>query len=153
MRHGDSGWDGDPPSDHERVLSPLGRRQAEDVAQQLARRRWAPDEAWCSSALRASETAAIAERVLGGGPCQCRRELYDIDVEALQAFIGDTSTLTSAMVVGHNPALSAAASVLTGVAVSLSPGCAALLTHAPAPWADAVAARDWTLVDVLRPAV
>lgn len=102
----------DPPaggSDHDRPLTPRGRKDAEALGRRLAADRLGfdaaelPAVALCSSARR---TAQTAEAVLGDPPTRLdvRHALYQASPEEV---LGEVRTVDddigSVMVVGHNP--------------------------------------------------
>lgn len=156
LRHGESGWEGDPPSDHERTLTALGAAQARMAAQALVHRGWVPQRILSSSARRAHDTAELVAHAAGVA-VERHQALYSGGLGVLQSCVAALADdVEVVLVVGHNPALSAAASTLCGSAVSLSTGCAALLektlleTHAPT-WADAIHDPGWRLAALLTP--
>ncbi len=151
LRHGDSGWDGDPPSDHARTLTALGVAQARAAAEALVQRGWRPQRILSSNARRALDTAAEVGAVAGVA-VEPQAVIYDGGVGVLQSCIAALpDDVEVVVVVGHNPALSAASSLWGQAAVSLATGCAALLEKPAARWSDAVAAPGWRLVDVVTP--
>src|SRR5437016_1261613 len=65
MRHGDAvGLSDKIPTDAERTLSVLGRRQVDHAAEGLRRRQLVPEAIVSSPLIRARETAEILARVL-----------------------------------------------------------------------------------------
>ena len=151
MRHGESGWDGDPPSDHDRVLTERGRLQAASSARQIVAHGWVPERVITSTASRATETAGIVADTLEGVACEQAQAIYSGGLGVLQDIIGALDACQVVMVVGHNPTFSSAASTLSSDDVRLSTGNAALLELEAPSWEEAMSARDWRLVDVVRP--
>lgn len=108
MRHAravDSHRDGD----HARPLTDEGRKVAEGMFAELARRGLEPTRMLVSSAARTRETAA------SGPECELRflDELYNADAEAIAALVNRNSEETDGpiMVVAHNPGISAYAAI------------------------------------------
>lgn len=62
MRHGEAGRHS---LDHERELTDVGRKQAANVAEQIAQSDSKPRAIWCSPYIRARQTAAIVGDILG----------------------------------------------------------------------------------------
>ncbi|MEP3562148.1 MAG: phosphohistidine phosphatase SixA [Marinobacter sp.] len=62
MRHGEAGRHS---LDHERELTEVGRKQAANVAEQIAKADSKPCVIWCSPYIRARQTAAIVADILG----------------------------------------------------------------------------------------
>jgi phosphohistidine phosphatase len=151
LRHGESGWDGDPPSDHERVLTANGRVEAQRTAKQLVDAGWSPDRVFCSTANRARETAALLAEPIKT-QLEHHQAIYSGGLGVLQELVGAVDDgVETVVVVGHNPSLSGAASVLSNSDVALSTGHAALLRIEADSWEAAMASCGWDLVDVVRP--
>jgi phosphohistidine phosphatase len=109
-----------PRGDASRGLTDQGRREAREAAEALLERHARPAMILTSPRLRARETAEIVGRVLGvsvevreGLDSGARAAAY---LDALQP-----TEERDALVVGHNPELSAFASSLAGTAVSFRP--------------------------------
>ncbi|MFV8570975.1 phosphohistidine phosphatase SixA [Marinobacter sp. SBS5] len=62
MRHGEAGRHS---LDHERELTEVGRKQAANVAEKIAKSDCKPKIIWCSPYIRARQTAAIVAEILG----------------------------------------------------------------------------------------
>lgn len=145
---------------------PLSLRGCEDAARLghlLAEKGPVPDSVFCSTALRARQTADL---VLEGLRTQVRycANLYLADEETLSDFLYDGGQSTTLMIVGHNPALAQFARGLIRN-VPLGPDaakCLSLYDHYPtgtltditfdgSDWED-VRAGTGRLVQFLRPA-
>ncbi|MCA9621522.1 MAG: histidine phosphatase family protein [Myxococcales bacterium] len=153
LRHATSGWDGDPPTDHDRVLTSWGREEAMAVGAKLRAEGLAPERVLCSTALRAQETAKLA---VGESPATTSvQELYTGGLHTVAESVGGLEPSDGVVwVVGHNPGLSHAASALSGRAVELAPGHAACLSVEAETWEEAFTlAGDWTLLAVATPGV
>ena len=100
--------------DHERPLARRGRRDAERMGAEVARRRLAPERILCSSSRRTRETLdAILPQLPAGPAVVIDRELYLASPEAILARIADVDDrVRTLLVVGHNPGIAALAEQL-----------------------------------------
>lgn len=67
MRHGEAGWHRE---DRQRTLTDPGRKGVVRTARQLLDAGWKPDRIWCSTLVRARETARIVGGVMTLSPLQ-----------------------------------------------------------------------------------
>lgn len=102
--------------DRERPLSPIGVQAAEQMAREIVRAEFLPDQILCSPARRACETLAVLEPYLDN---DCRvvfsEALYETEHDDYRAIIesyGDDPTCL--LIVGHNPTIQATALGLIG---------------------------------------
>lgn len=107
LRHTKSDWGEPGLEDHDRPLSPRGRRAAVLIAAHCRQARVRPALVLCSTATRARETLAAVMPGLGlHARASFRPSLYGASVEAIERMIrGLDPALGSAMIVGHNPEL------------------------------------------------
>lgn len=107
LRHAKSSWDEPDARDHDRPLSPRGRRAAGLVAAHLRRRPINPELVLCSSARRAHETLdAIIESLGGRAEVIVEGDLYGAGEQELLARIREVRQgVASVMVIAHNPGL------------------------------------------------
>lgn len=116
LRHAEAGPAVAGQRDRDRTLTCRGRRDAERVGRELARRGVAPDLALSSGARRADETMNL---VLNQRPADPRRmvapELYEADADTLVRWLrrsgGRARTI---LMVGHNPSIEALAMLIHG---------------------------------------
>ncbi|WP_020400121.1 SixA phosphatase family protein [Kordiimonas gwangyangensis] len=105
LRHAKSDW-GDPKlSDHDRVLSERGIKDAGRMGRALARQSLAPEIVICSTATRARQTLELVMDA-GGFDWQVQYEpsLYMASVSNILSVIkSDAGECASALLVGHNP--------------------------------------------------
>lgn len=150
LRHGESGWDGHPPSDHERILTDRGRGEAQRIGDKLRGMSWTPDQVVCSTAERARQTAALAA---AEAPVSHHQQLYAGGLGALSDIVGQIGDdVATVWAVGHNPSFSGLASALSGVDTRLSTANAACLEIEADSWEEAMAmVGAFTLVDLLTP--
>ncbi len=161
VRHGKSSWADPDLDDHDRPLAPRGRRAAPVIAGWLASRGHLPDRVLCSSSRRTRETLACMAEALPGLPeAEIDARLYHAAPSALRDRLAALdNTVTAAMVVGHNPGLSALTRRLTNGDVR--PGCARAFEHFPTAAAAVLTfdIADWSeiryesgqFVDFARP--
>ncbi len=106
LRHAKSSWDDTALPDHDRPLTPRGRRATARVAEHLRRQRVQPDLVLCSTARRAYETLEGIVGALNAKEIIVDQTLYGASVSELLARLrrvgGD---VRSVMVIGHNPGL------------------------------------------------
>jgi phosphohistidine phosphatase len=105
LRHAKSSWDDPLLDDHDRPLTPRGRRAAAQVGRYLRREGISPDLVLCSSATRTQETLDLLD--LSGEP--------EVLIES--ALYGATATrlldrlrrvedrADSVLLIGHNPGI------------------------------------------------
>lgn len=153
MRHAKSSWKQGNLSDHERPLNGRGRGDAPRMGHELAARGWVPGLVASSDSQRTRETWARMCEPLGipDQDVLWSNHLYLAGLRAIRrhALDWDGST-TTALVLGHNPGWSDAASALSGRPVDMTTGNCALLVGAGATWTEALL-RPWELVGLLRP--
>ncbi|MDH7514981.1 MAG: histidine phosphatase family protein [Bacteroidota bacterium] len=126
MRHAKSSWDDSTLPDHERPLNARGERDTPVMGRLLKKRGIHPDLILTSTAVRALQTArGIAHEI--GYPLQDIRTdefIYHasgLELVGLIAALADT--VSSVMLVGHNPAASEAVDFLTGKRIGSLPTC------------------------------
>lgn len=116
LRHAKSDWDAGEQEDHLRPLTGRGRRAAATMGRFLSAAGPLPDLALTSPTVRAEETLRIAADT-GGWGCRVRVEpaFYGCGPEeALAALRQVANEEQVVMAVGHEPAWSALAGLLTG---------------------------------------
>lgn len=116
LRHAKSSWDEPTLADHERPLSPRGRRAAQLLAKHFVSATIRPEVIFCSSATRARETLAPITAAMGlGDRVQIDTGLYGATAEQILVRLRTVDQdVTSVLVVGHNPGLQDLALELSG---------------------------------------
>lgn len=115
LRHAKSSWSDNSLSDHERPLSPRGRRAAPAMATILRRDVPMPELVYCSDAVRTRQTLDLLD--LEAVPTTIERRLYLADARELVALLRETpDSVRSVLVIGHNPGLHDLAVGLAGEA-------------------------------------
>jgi phosphohistidine phosphatase len=113
MRHASARTHGE--SDHARQLTRRGEAEAADVARRLARAGIRPDYAVISAAMRARETWGAVARACGDCEISYDESLYGASAETvLEVLRRVPHEARTVAYVGHNPAASYLAAVLSG---------------------------------------
>jgi len=103
LRHAKSSWDSPALDDHERPLAPRGRRAIEVMSLYMRASGIEPQVVLCSSSRRTRETL---DGLGVGGEHLIERSLYSASCEELLACLHELPDgVSSAMVIGHNPAV------------------------------------------------
>lgn len=149
MRHGTAAPSSET-GDHGRALTSSGVAEAGRVASQLRRREWWPEWVASSDARRTRETCRGLALDLEG--VLFKQELYLAGRAVFTQLLEASIPIGTALLVGHNPGISSAASWLSGVRLQMSPANAALLEADAASWEVALGMSEgWRLVSFLRP--
>ena len=148
MRHakaaaaGEAGGDDAPEgADRDRPLAPRGRRDAPAAGAWLAGSGWVPDLILSSDAARARETTElVVEGLTGAGAPEPSVRyvggLYESSVHQVLHVVAELpADVATAMVVGHEPTMSAVVAVLTGTRVDFATSAVALIELAGG-WSD-----------------
>jgi phosphohistidine phosphatase len=153
MRHAKSDWSSPGLSDHDRQLNARGCRAAPLMADFLLKQGLQADVILVSSAVRAQQTLErlrptwSSEAVVWTVP-----SLYLASPEEITKQIhGLHDSWHRAMVIGHNPGLSALASQLSGQAIELPTAAVALFSSPADNWCGALAAHPWKLEALWKP--
>ena len=113
-------------ADFDRPLNARGKRDAPFMGERLKKARIKPDLIVSSPANRAITTAEIIAEIIGFpiSDIVTRRSIYDGDAGVLLRLIQNLgSSITNAMLIGHNPEITSVASYLTNYPVSNIPTC------------------------------
>lgn len=159
LRHAKSSWPDTGVDDHDRPLSPRGRRAAKKMAKHLRQQGLSPAMVLCSSAIRSRETLAlIAPALSKKTKIQVEDELYAAPVEALlQRLRRVPDLIASVMLIGHNPGLQDLALTLAGRGAKLErlregfPTAALITLRIPAGSWREFGPGDAELVDYVVP--
>jgi phosphohistidine phosphatase len=114
LRHGKSSWSDSTLADIDRPLAPRGERASRKLAKYIRRKRIKPALVLCSSSLRTRQTLEAVEASLGKHcAVEVLPQLYAASgqelLERLQAL---PESVSSVMLIGHNPGLHSLALVL-----------------------------------------
>jgi len=120
LRHAKSSWKDESLTDFQRPLAPRGKRAAPAMGAFMAREGHVPDRILCSAARRALDTWDLVEEEMEEAlgrelTAEIREDLYHASPESLLAILRDLpDSLTSVLMVGHNPTMEDLASALAG---------------------------------------
>ena len=127
-------------TDFERTLNPEGIRDAVRLGKLLSSRGAHPEVIFASSAVRARHTAILIAEHTGLEPhdMQCLEALYTASAQSIIALLASLDdAAVSAMVVGHNPAMSQLIARLTSEStIHLAPSGCALIGLSISSWSD-----------------
>ena len=125
LRHAKSSWSDRSLADEERPLAPRGRKAAKRMAKELWRREIRPELVLCSFSRRTQETLELIASSLGDPANEVEESLYEAGSDGLLARLSAVSdTVSSVLVIGHNPGLQ-------DLALRLAPGCERLAEKFP----------------------
>ena len=120
LRHAKSSWDDPSLADHERPLARRGQKATARIASYIDDSGIRPGLVLCSTARRARETFEGISRALGSPTVHFKAELYDSSArEWLEALKSIDESVSSVMLIGHNPALADLVLVLASDGVDL----------------------------------
>jgi len=106
LRHAKSSWDDPALADHDRPLSPRGRRHSKLIAEHMHREEMGPALVLCSSATRTRETLELVRPALGEASVVVEDKLYGASSDRLLERIRQMpEEVSSLMLIGHNPGL------------------------------------------------
>ena len=106
LRHAKSSWSDATLVDHERPLSPRGRRDAKRIADHLLRLGIVPALVLCSTSRRTRETLELVGPALDAATVSLESELYAASAETLlERLHAVPEGVGSVMLIGHNPGL------------------------------------------------
>jgi phosphohistidine phosphatase len=114
LRHAKSDWSQPGQKDHDRELARRGRRAAPEIGAYMARHRLIPDRVLCSPAQRTRQTLdLVAEKFPAPPPVTFEARLYNANPDGiLQTIRATQRDIRTLLVIGHNPGLQAAATML-----------------------------------------
>jgi phosphohistidine phosphatase len=115
LRHAKSSWKDPSLVDCDRPLAPRGRRAARAMADHLRREGIRPALILCSPTRRTRETLELVAETLPDAPVWVEEALYGAaEQDLLRRLRKLPGTVTSALVIGHNPGLHELALALAG---------------------------------------
>jgi len=164
LRHAKSDWDDHRIDDHDRPLAERGQGDAPRMGEYIRAQKWEPEMVLCSTAARTRETWELLAPKLKTKPkVRFERSLYLAGWPVLLGVVqGAHASVSSLMLIGHNPGLEQLAVALAlqpktpaerGRAETMSkkfPTCALAVLEFEGTWRDVRAGRG-TLVAFVRP--
>ena len=153
MRHAKSAAGGLGTSDHERILTDRGQREATEIAERLVELGWTPHLVVSSDAMRTRQTWEAMEPHFDPVPeVRWDPELSLAGVDAVQrSLVQLDDDITDVLVLGHNPGWQAVISYFAGRQERLTTANAALLHATSDSWRQAAQPGALELIQVLRP--
>ena len=141
VRHAKSSWSDSSVSDHDRKLNPRGLKDAPEMGRRLAAVPCIPDKVFCSTAVRARQTAELLLPAIGLDPASSitlKKEIYEASVRDLLDTIAEADdSIQHLMLIGHNPGFEMLCHTLKTGAVSKVPSCAVASFSIPAErWSE-----------------
>ena len=123
VRHAKSDWSAADLNDFDRPLNEQGLQDAPEMGRRLRERKAIPELILCSPARRARETLAGLD--LGVDNAVFDERIYCASTVTLLEIIRSVpNQYVSAMIIGHNPGMTALAAQLSGTAFDGLPTCA-----------------------------
>jgi phosphohistidine phosphatase len=158
LRHAKSSWKDEDLADHDRPLDGRGRKAAKAMARHLRRESIQPELVLVSTALRVRQTLERIEPALGRRSVRVEAALYGASARSLlERLRAVPDTVSSVMIIGHNPGLqqlavdlARPAPELSAVRLKFPTGALATLAFDSAHWAD-LDAGTAELVAFVRP--
>ena len=122
-RHAKSDWNHPGLSDFERPLNKRGMRNAPEMGLRLKEKEHLPELIICSPAIRTRQTLELLD--LGVKNVIYNESIYEAYAETLLYIVQSIdNSCSSALLLGHNPAMTWLASGLSGVRIENMPTCA-----------------------------
>jgi phosphohistidine phosphatase len=114
LRHGKSDWSDSTLADIDRPLAPRGERASKRIAKYMRRKKIRPALVLCSSAVRTRQTLEAIEPSLGkSSAVELVPQMYAAsESELLERLQALPESVSSVMLIGHNPGLQDLALVL-----------------------------------------
>jgi phosphohistidine phosphatase len=114
LRHGKSSWSDSTLADIDRPLAPRGKHASRKLAKYMRRKRIQPELVLCSPSLRTRQTLEAVEASLGKRcVVEVVPQLYAAsEQELLERLQALPESVSSVMLIGHNPGLQDLALVL-----------------------------------------
>jgi phosphohistidine phosphatase len=152
VRHAKSSWKFPDLDDFERPLNKRGKRDAPAMGHFLKDKNIRPDIIISSPAIRASVTTKIISKILAYplNRVKYTDDIYESDITSLLKVVQSVKDkYKSAMIVGHNPALTNFANLLTNSRIDNIPTCGILCANlAINSWLDV--AEDCGSIDFFK---
>ncbi|MEP0710919.1 histidine phosphatase family protein [Algoriphagus sp.] len=134
LRHGEASFSGE--SDFQRQLTKKGRDAISRLGKTLEGKLKSVDLMYCSTATRTRETAELLGNHLAIEDTFFTKDIYDGDLKKLISLLENTTnTVTSCLLVGHNPTISLLLSHISGENyIGMQPGMMAILDLELSDW-------------------
>lgn len=152
VRHAKSAWDNPSQSDHDRPLNDRGLYDAPIMAEKLFQTGFRPDIIITSTAERAKITASYFSKIYQTNQIELAK-LYHAEPETIMDLINySDETISSMIIVGHNPGMTMVANYIAHGVTSNIPTCGIILASLPKDikWRE-VDWNDFVLDKILTP--
>jgi phosphohistidine phosphatase len=138
LRHAQSSWKDNNLPDHERPLNKRGRSDAPRVGELIRQENILPDMILCSTARRARDTIkAVIEKSGYAGEVNYIPDLYQADIADILTILGELEdTISSVLLVGHNPELEELVQTITEADVHIPTAALALINLPINSWEE-----------------
>ncbi len=165
MRHAKSDWSGEDVADHDRPLNSRGVRDAPVMARWIAETGFVPNYILCSSAKRTQQTAALMESYWKHTNVPTPRlviepPLYLASAKTILQTVERVSRIAdedgenfprTVLILGHNPGISHAASMLAGHPIGLPTAAMVVYRCSTTDWSDTLGHENAMMVDQMKP--
>jgi len=153
LRHAKSSWENTRLADHDRPLSPRGKRDAPRMGRLIRELDLVPDLIITSTANRAFSTAELVALESGfEEEIRSTRHLYHAWTEEFLEVLGRVpEECNRVMIVGHNPGLEELIEQLTGQQERMPTAALAQIQLPIDRWRDVNEETESTLVGLWRP--
>lgn len=129
VRHAKSDWNDPMLSDFERTLNPRGMQDAPEMAKRFVERGIRPELIITSPAVRALTTCQIFAKTIGysENQIQMNQGIYDAGAREVMEIVSQIDeSINTAMLFGHNPAISNLATYLSSIHFGEVPTCSVI---------------------------
>ncbi len=152
LRHAKSAWDDPTLTDHERPLNHRGRLAAPRIAQVLTAQTSLPQLVLCSSSVRTRATWDLIAPAVPAIPVEYHADLYHAETSTLRRhFHRVPESITSVLLIGHNPGLEEWFTELTGAREPLPTAALVQLTVPLRCWSELTTTTGCQLERIWRP--
>lgn len=152
LRHAKSAWDDPTLADHDRPLNRRGRLAAPQIAQVLAAQTPLPQCVLCSTAVRTRATWDLIAPAFPAIPVEYRADLYHAEPLTLRLYLQRVpQSITSVLLIGHNPGLEEWLTELTGAREPLPTAALVQITVPLTCWSELTTTTGCQLERIWRP--
>lgn len=153
LRHAKSSWDDPALDDHDRPLKPRGIKASRRMGRLIREQGLLPEAVFSSTAVRARETLRLLLEEAGSLPLiEYTDRLFHCDPSEFRLVLKQIGpSITSAMVVGHNPGLEEFLSQITGQQDSMPTASLARIELDLSTWSEFSEGTRGRLLDLWRP--
>lgn len=153
LRHAKSSWKNALLHDHDRPLNDRGERDAPRMGELLRKMKLVPDCIFCSTAVRAMQTAELFAEASGfiGQITPCREYYLAEPAAYLLPLNALPPQIERAMIIGHNPGMEILLKMLTGVEEAMPTAALAHIELGIETWTELDTATEGKLLHLWKP--